>query len=114
MALAQKEHRGHDHEDKPATAAEGATTAGKACTMDHAGMEGCMANKDGTMADGHKMDHAAMPMMDHGVDGNKANTASGDQPMSAEECRTKHEAMGHDPAQDCPTMENKAEKVTTQ
>ena len=51
-------------------------------------------------------------MMEHGADGHQMHAASGDHPMSAEDCEAKHEAMGHDPAEHCPMMTGEEEVAT--
>lgn len=132
MALAQDNHETHDHSEPPA--AETTTDAGdaKTCIAGHEGMEGCMENMEGKMADspmmGHGGDHMmsgdnvmigeggmAMDehnMMEHGADGHQMYDASADHAMSAEDCQAKHEAMGHDPAEHCPMMTNEEEAAT--
>ena len=98
----------------------------------HEGMEDCMANMEDKMADGHMMDHSGDHMMDgnkpmmgeggmamdkmteHGADGHKMHDASGEHPMSAEDCQAKHEAMGHDPAEHCPMMTGDTEEAATE
>ena len=127
MALAQEGHTTHNHDTPPAAATEADAADVKTCMAGHEGMEGCPANMEGKMADGHKMDHADMPMMgadgmamdkdkmmDHGADGHKMHNASGDPKMSAEDCQAKHEAMGHDPAEHCTMMADKADTATTE
>ena len=165
MALAQEGHTTHNHDPPPAAATEADAADVKTCMAGHEGMEGCPANMEGKMADGHKMDHADMPMMgadgmamdkdkmmdhgadghkmdhadmpmmnhgkkpmmgadgmamdkdkmmDHGADGHKMHNASGDPKMSAEDCQAKHEAMGHDPAEHCTMMADKADTATTE
>ena len=92
MALAQEGHTTHNHDPPPAAATEADAADVKTCMAGHEGMEGCPANMEGKMADGHKMDHADMPMMgadgmamdkdkmmDHGADGHKMDHA--DMPM---------------------------------
>ena len=98
MALAQDEHKTHDHEPP---AAETTTDAGdvKTCMAGHEGMAGC------TAMDEHKV-------MEHGADGHQMHDASADHAMSAEDCQAKHEAMGHDPAEHCPMMTGEEEVAT--
>lgn len=136
LAMAQDGHKTHDHSEKPAVETEADDADAKTCMAGHEGMEGmegCMANMEGKMADGHMMDPAgdhmmsgdkpmmgedgmAMDkekMMEHGADGHQMHDASGEHPMSAEDCQAKHEAMGHDPAEHCPMMTGE-EKATTE
>ncbi len=129
LAMAQDGHKTHDHSEKPAVETEADDADAKTCMAGHEGMEGmegCMANMEGKMADGHMMDPAgdhmmgadgmAMDkdkMMEHGADGHQMHDASGELPMSAEDCEAKHEAMGHDPAEHCPMMTGE-EKATTE
>ena len=132
MALAQDGHKTHDQSETPAVEAETDPASAKTCMAGHEGMEGCMANMEGKMAEGHMMDHGgdhmmgrdkpmmgeggmAMDMdkmMEHGADGHQMHAASGDHPMSAEDCEAKHEAMGHDPAEHCPLMTGEEEVAT--
>lgn len=130
MALAQDGHKTHDHSETPAVEAEADAAEAKTCMAGHEGMEDCMANMEDKMADGHMMDHSGDHMMDgdkpmmgeggmamdkmaeHGADGHKMHAASGDHPMSAEDCEAKHEAMGHDPAEHCPMMTGEEEVAT--
>ena len=122
MALAQDGHKTHDQSETPAVEAE----------TDPASAKTCMAGHEGKMAEGHMMDHGgdhmmgrdkpmmgeggmAMDMdkmMEHGADGHQMHAASGDHPMSAEDCEAKHEAMGHDPAEHCPMMTGEEEVAT--
>ena len=130
MALAQDGHKTHDHSETPAVEAEADAAEAKTCMAGHEGMEDCMANMEDKMADGHMMDHSGDHMMDgdkpmmgeggmamdkmteHGADGHKMHDASGEHPMSPEDCQAKHEAMGHDPAEHCPMMTGEEEVAT--
>ena len=132
MALAQDGHKTHDHSETPAVEAEADAAEAKTCMAGHEGMEDCMANMEDKMADGHMMDHSGDHMMDgdkpmmgeggmamdkmteHGADGHKMHDASGEHPMSAEDCQAKHEAMGHDPAEHCPMMTGDKEEAATE
>ncbi|MBR9806663.1 MAG: hypothetical protein GYB49_05515 [Alphaproteobacteria bacterium] len=132
MALAQDGHKTHDHSETPAVEAEADAAEAKTCMAGHEGMEDCMANMEDKMADGHMMDHSGDHMMDgdkpmmgeggmamdkmteHGADGHKMHDASGEHPMSAEDCQAKHEAMGHDPAEHCPMMTGDTEEAATE
>lgn len=136
LALAQDAHKDHDHSDEPAVEAQADTAAEHTCMPDHESMEDCMANMKNKMADGHMMDHSgdhkmdgdkammgdghmAMgehKMMEHGEGGHQMHDAA-EHPMSAEECKAKHEAMGHEPAEHCPMMNKDgvaSEEVTTE
>lgn len=95
-------------------------------------MEGCMANVEDKMADGHMMDHSgdhkmdgdkpmmregdmAMDMekmMDHNAEGHQMHKASGDHAMSPQDCQAKHQATGHDPAEHCLMMTGEDEAAT--
>jgi len=132
MALAQDGHKTHDHSETPAVEAEADAAEAKTCMAGHEGMEDCMANMEDKMADGHMMDHSGDHMMDgdkpmmgeggmamdkmteHGADGHKMHDASGEHPMSPEDCQAKHEAMGHDPAEHCPMMTGDKEEAATE
>ena len=131
-ALAQDGHKTHDHSETPAVEAEADAAEAKTCMAGHEGMEDCMANMEDKMADGHMMDHSGDHMMDgdkpmmgeggmamdkmteHGADGHKMHDASGEHPMSPEDCQAKHEAMGHDPAEHCPMMTGDKEEAATE
>jgi hypothetical protein len=132
MALAQDGHKTHDYSETPAVEAEADAAEAKTCMAGHEGMEGCIANMEDKMAEGHMMDHSGDPMMDgdkpmmgeggmamdmdkmteHGADGHKMHDASGEHSMSPEDCQAKHEAMGHDPAEDCPMNTGEEEAAT--
>ena len=137
MALAQDGHNTHDHSETPAVEAETDGAEAKTCMAGHEGMEGmegCMANMEDKMADGHMMDHGGdhmmsgdKPMMgeggmamdmdkmtEHGADGHQMHDATGDHAMSPEDCQAKHEAMGHDPAEHCPMMTGDKEEAGTE
>ena len=78
--------------------------------MDHGGDH--MMGRDKPMMGEGGMAMDMDKMMEHGADGHQMHAASGDHPMSAEDCEAKHEAMGHDPAEHCPMMTGEEEVAT--
>lgn len=125
VAFAQDSNSAHQHGDKPAVEAtvDDATT----CMAGHEGMENCPADMKEKMAEGHMMNHtgdhhmrddtadsSGMGMMKdgeitthgegHKMHGEKAGAMMDHGEMNADDCKAKHEAMGHDPADHCVMM----------